>query len=478
MYRNNIFFLSYLVIILFIHDNKAGFYAAYEDNQAVAFCYYLAPITNNNDCGWSNFHNSALNIDQMLHDAQLKNIPTYVILPSYYHNTSPLSEDAPFIEGARCALTWAKYYGATIILYDRDTSINVNAHMYYREIQYEYKNNNKVVFDSDFDQVASLGTVLISGGAGFLGSHLVGKLLDRGYCVIALDNLSTCNKENITPYLNNKNFKFIHHDVSIPCEFNSPLTHIIHAASLPSPEYYYNKPRETLITGLHGTKNLLDIAIQHNAQFLFTSTSEVYGDPRVHPQPEDYAGNVDPMGKRAQYDQSKRGGETLISLYFKKYYLDVRIARIFNTYGPHMSLNDGRVVTNFIKAVFEQKPLKIYGSGLQTRSFAYVDDTVDGIIKLMTSAHITPQTAIADRVVNIGTPEEFTVEALARKVVDLASKYCNYTPQIIHIEQPDMYDPKIRRPDISRAKALLNFEPSVPLDEGLKKTFLFFLTNH
>jgi dTDP-glucose 4,6-dehydratase len=233
-----------------------------------------------------------------------------------------------------------------------------------------------------------------------------------------------------------------------------------------------------LLVGLHGTQNTLEVARAKNARYLFTSTSEVYGDPLIHPQPESYGGNVDCMGKRSAYDQSKRGAEVLIKLYFEHYGVDTRIARLFNTYGPGMRLADGRVINNFLESLINNTPLKINGSGDQTRSFAYVDDTIDGIFRLIDNDALCNEPHITQRVFNLGNPDEFTINELAYKVNELSKKYFNREIPIIHRENPDMSDPRMRRPDISRAQTILGFMPRVSLDEGLEKSLQFFLNKH
>jgi dTDP-glucose 4,6-dehydratase len=315
---------------------------------------------------------------------------------------------------------------------------------------------------------------LISGAIGFIGSHLTKALLDQGHQVIGLDNLSCCDSKNIEPFKSNANFNFFYHDVTQPIEVAGPIDCVIHLASVPSPAFYYAMPIETMTSGLCGTENMLEVALQKRARFLFTSTSEVYGDPTVSPQPETYPGNVDPLGMRAPYDQSKRGAETLIKIYHERYHLDVRIARLFNTYGPHMRLDDGRVITNFIQALLTNTPMTLYGSGEQTRSFSYVNDTVRGLLRLL-NVEFAPTTPIQERVFNIGSTHEVTIEQLAHKYNEVARKLGISPTEIKSIKAFDTSDPKQRRPDLTRAQQILQYEPTFSLTDGLEKTLLYFL---
>ena len=243
---------------------------------------------------------------------------------------------------------------------------------------------------------------------------------------------------------------------------------------MPSPKDYYERPIETLRAGLHGTYQTLQLAEKNAARYLLGSTSEVYGDPDVNPQPETYIGNVDVMGKRSQYDQSKRGAETFCKLFFDQYGLDIRIARIFNTYGPHMRLGDGRVVTNFIQAALLNTPLTIYGTGNQTRSFAYVADTVQALYKLATNDSIAQLEDIDDRIFNVGNPQECSINVVAQKINNLSQKHLDKTVSITHIPQFDFTDPKVRKPDITKISHALDYHPNIDFDQGLEKTFLYF----
>jgi len=307
-------------------------------------------------------------------------------------------------------------------------------------------------------------TVLITGGAGFIGSHLCEFLLGKGFKVICMDNLITGSKKNIG-YLNtNKNFKFINHDVSKHIAIDEDLNYIMHFASPASPIDYQKIPIQTLKAGSLGTHNTLGLALAKKAKYLLASTSEVYGDPLVNPQPESYWGNVNPIGVRGCYDEAKRFAEALVMAYHRIHNVDIRIARIFNTYGPKMRKDDGRVVPNFINQALNNEPITVYGDGGQTRSFCYVSDLIEGIYKLMNSD--------IDEPVNIGNPEEHTIIGFA----EIVKKLTKSKSKIVFEELP-VDDPHVRRPDISKAKKELGWEPKVGLKEGLQKTIGWFRDN-
>jgi UDP-glucuronate decarboxylase len=314
-------------------------------------------------------------------------------------------------------------------------------------------------------------TVLVAGGAGFIGSHLCESLLRDNYPVICVDNLITCNKSNIENLLKNPNFKFLEFDVTKPVADklkNQNIGYILHLASPASPNKnsprsYINFPIETLLANSAGTYNLLELARKFNAKFLYASTSEIYGDPAISPQKENYFGNVNPNGIRSVYDEGKRFGEAMTFGYLRKYNLDVRIIRIFNTYGPIMLADDGRVVSNFICQAIKDKPITIYGKGTQTRSFCYVSDMVAGI-KL---AMFAPNTK--GEVFNLGNPDERSILELANLIKNLA----NSKSEIVFEDLPED-DPKSRKPDISHAKEVLNWEPKITVEEGLEKTINYF----
>ena len=299
--------------------------------------------------------------------------------------------------------------------------------------------------------------ILITGGAGFIGSHLVDKFISRKYNVIAIDNLLTGTKKNLDPFLKNENFTFLNLDVQNHIEISQDLDYVLHLASAASPKAYTQHPINTLKAGSIGTINTLGLAKAKNAKYLLTSTSEVYGDPQISPQPETYWGNVNPNGVRSMYDEAKRFAEAAVASYNRIYNLDTSILRLFNTYGPNMKINDGRVVTNFISQAISNQDITIYGKGDQTRSFCYVDDTVSGIIKAMESN--------SSEVFNIGNPNEITILQLAEKIISLT----NSNSSIKFVDLPED-DPMQRNPDITKANEKLNWFPKVLLEDGLMKT--------
>ena len=299
--------------------------------------------------------------------------------------------------------------------------------------------------------------IVITGGSGFVGSYLCEKLINDGHKIIVIDNLLTGSTENINNLLVKENFSFIEHDVQDHIEIEDKVDYVLHFASAASPKAYTEHPVNTLKAGSVGTINTLGLAKKHSAEYLLASTSEVYGDPLISPQNEEYWGNVNPNGERSMYDEAKRFAEAAVATYSRSYDLKTKIVRIFNTYGPRMQLNDGRVVTNFIVQALRNENITIYGDGTQTRSFSYVEDTVAGIISLMNSTEYD--------VFNIGNPNEMTVGKLAEKIIELTDS----TSEIKYLELPND-DPKQRKPDITKAKTKLNWEPKVNLDEGLSKT--------
>jgi len=303
--------------------------------------------------------------------------------------------------------------------------------------------------------------VLISGGAGFLGSHLCDWFIQRNYKVIAVDNLLTGSLRNIAHLRKNKDFKFVKHDVYKPFKVAGSVDYVMHFASPASPVDYANHPIATMLVGSYGTHNLLEIARLKKAVFFMASTSEVYGDPLVHPQKESYWGNVNPNGPRSIYDEAKRYAEAATFAYKRVYKMDVKVVRIFNTYGPRMQIKDGRVVPNFIDQILHHQPLTVYGNGKQTRSFCYVDDLVDGITRLLLSKISGP--------VNIGNPREFTILEFAQLIRE------KYDPKAKIVFKPlPTDDPKQRKPDISLARKELGWEPKVSLEEGIGRTMEYF----
>jgi len=307
--------------------------------------------------------------------------------------------------------------------------------------------------------------ILITGGAGFIGSHLADHLLGDGHSVIAIDNLATGHTRNIEHLAGHDRFRFIHHDVTEYIYIEGELDVVLHLASLPSPVDYLRKPIPTLKVGALGTHKALGLARAKGALFMLASTSEVYGDPLEHPQSEEYWGNVNPVGPRGVYDESKRFAEAITMAYHRYHGLDTRIFRIFNTYGPRMRVDDGRVVTNFIAQALRGEPLTVYDDGSRTRSFCYVSDLVEGIVRLMQ----TPE----HRPVNLGNPIEMKIIEFAEAVQRLAGT----GTELVHVTPTDERtkdDPQVRRPDISRAREVLGWEPRVSLDDGLAATIAYF----
>jgi len=303
--------------------------------------------------------------------------------------------------------------------------------------------------------------ILVTGGAGFIGAHLCEYLLEGNHKVICVDNLITGRRENIEEFLENKGFEFIKYDITKIFSYENKIDWILHLACPASPVDFEKYPLEILKVGSFGTSNMLELAKEHKARFLLASTSEVYGDPEINPQNEEYWGHLNPIGVRSVYDESKRFAEALTMAYHRKYGLDTRIARIFNTFGPKMRLDDGRVVPNFIDQAIHNKPLTVYGDGTQTRSFCYISDQIEGLVKLMKSDHHFP--------INIGTTDELTILEFAKKI----KKMCDSKSKITFHPLPKD-DPKQRRPNIKKAREILDWEPKISLEEGLKKTIDYF----
>jgi dTDP-glucose 4,6-dehydratase len=304
--------------------------------------------------------------------------------------------------------------------------------------------------------------VVITGAAGFIGSHLAETLLDRDYSVIGIDNLLTGDTANIS-HLHNRDFTFIKHDVTNYIYVDGPVHYVLHWASPASPIDYFELPIPTLKVGALGTHKALGLAKEKNATFVLASTSEVYGDPLEHPQKESYWGNVNPIGPRGVYDEAKRFAEAMTVAYHRYHGLDAKIVRIFNTYGPRMRVKDGRAVPEFISQALRNEDVTVFGDGAQTRSFTYITDLVDGVIRLMLSNVNEP--------VNIGNPREMTIEQIARTIIKMTGS----KSKIVYRPLPTD-DPKVRQPDITRARTLLGWEPKVPLEEGLVKTIEYFRT--
>lgn len=305
--------------------------------------------------------------------------------------------------------------------------------------------------------------IVLTGGAGFIGSHLADRLVAEGHEVIAVDNLITGFEENIAHLLGNPLFSYLRQDITLPFDIPGQVDWVLNLASPASPIDYLRLPLETLRVGSYGTHNTLDLARAKGASYLLTSTSEVYGDPQVHPQPESYWGNVNPNGPRSVYDEAKRYAEAATMAYHREFGLDVRIVRIFNTYGPRNRVDDGRVVPTFINQALRNEPLTVFGEGRQTRSFQYVDDLVEGLRLLMERGNHQP--------VNIGNPNEMTILQFARLIIDLTGS----ASEIVYRPLP-VDDPQIRQPDISRARDLLGWEPRVPVEAGLQRTIDWYRT--
>ena len=313
---------------------------------------------------------------------------------------------------------------------------------------------------------------VVTGGAGFLGSHLCDYLLAQGHEVVCIDNLITGSRDNIAHLFGNEKFSFAKHDVTNDMFIHGPVDFVLHFASPASPVDYLKLPIQTLKVGSLGTHKALGLAKYKNARFLLASTSEVYGDPQIHPQTEDYWGNVNPIGYRGVYDEAKRFAEAMTMAYHRYHNLDTRIVRIFNTYGPRMRMNDGRALPNFISQALKNEKLTVYGNGRQTRSFCYVSDLIRGIYRLLMSNEAMP--------VNIGNPDEVTVYQAAQEVLELGRALGAVKPgqgsvELVPMPEKNADDPKIRKPDITRARTILEWEPEVPRKDGFARTIEFFM---
>ncbi|HVS65893.1 MAG TPA: UDP-glucuronic acid decarboxylase family protein [Thermoanaerobaculia bacterium] len=302
---------------------------------------------------------------------------------------------------------------------------------------------------------------LITGGAGFLGSHLCDRALAEGHRVLCLDNFLTGRRDNIAHLIEREDFRLIEHDITKPFDPPDRIDNVLHFASPASPIDYLELPIQTLKVGSLGTHNTLGLARAHRSRYLLASTSEVYGDPLVHPQPESYWGNVNPVGPRGVYDEAKRFAEAMVMAYHRFHEIDTRIVRIFNTYGPRMRQRDGRVVPNFIRQALRGEPLTVYGDGSQTRSFCYVEDLIEGIWRLLESEIHDP--------VNVGNPEEMTIKHFAERILALTSSSSTIAHEPLPVD-----DPKTRQPDIAKARQMLGWEPAVELDDGLERTIEYF----
>lgn len=478
---------------------------------AVPSCDDVAP-----EEAWDCFTFCTLQLPALLERAHVEQKKVLLLIPDNYQHTKTTQPSAPLTEGARVAMAWISAYyrfydlDATILICSSQNSAEhfikicntflTNASPTHKEsihqrvlnldtipeqnqpddlcfykkvLLYQISPQPTLITPELPEQQPHQKRILITGGAGFIGSHLAERYLLEGHQVIILDDFSCCTQENLTT-IKHPNLFWYKYDVSNPFSVEGPIDTVFHLASYPSPVDYYQKPIQTMRAGLHGTRNSLELALEKNARFVMGSTSEVYGDPHVHPQPEAYAGNVDPIGKRSQYDQSKRGAETWCKYYFDTYNLDIRIMRIFNTYGPRMRLGDGRVVTNFIKAALENSSITIHGTGDQTRSFGFVSDTVDGIYRVAESNDISSFSDLDDRIFNVGNPGEFSINQVAEAVNTLSQKLLGNPTTITHIPQFDMSDPQIRCPNISHIQNVTGYNPTILFKDGLQRTFQYF----
>lgn len=534
MLLNRNYLLSFIIshlVFASLHSLDNGLYQYVRHDGKRMILAAILPLASASEQplerAYSTFMLGSLHIQHAIEEARATGSSLVVCVPNVYSKTYQLGADAGWREGARMALAWSSAAArfdslgelSLWIVETNDYAEDVDPEKLCHVLENIELNDKRIrtledihqriicleTFSSDYSRTSlnhlelltlkPLNTdcqkfpdglpsllpnqkrYLITGAAGFLGSHLSELILQQGHQVIGVDNFCCSNNENLARLSNYPYFSFVNWDITQRFDVEGKLDGVVHMASVPSPEFYYRLPKETLQTGIEGTLNCLEIARTHNARFLFTSTSEVYGDPEVSPQAEDYWGNVNPIGPRSQYDQSKRGAETLINLFSQRHGIDCRIARIFNTYGPGMILNDGRVVTNFIQALITNKPMIIHGSGKQTRSFAYYLDTVNGIYSLLTNESFEPNCPLNQRVVNIGSEEEYSINELALIAQDIAKTFFGYESEIIHVSHIDATDPRQRHPDLTRAKQLIGFSPRVSLRDGFIKTLDFFI-NH
>lgn len=521
----NIYLLSLLIFSAYSKVNNKGILILEKQNKTkglILKCKINSQKEYNLSNAWECYHQTVFDFPKVFELANKKKLPILLLVPENYSNISPVDSEAPWIESARVALTYASVFyrfknlNVKVLLIPNDQINNFfNKDLFVKlllkkrkdllpnpisKIIFNLKNLNilnsknnlkkysfstysskfidkKIEIVNHYLPIDKAKRILVSGAAGFIGSHYVKYLLKKGHQVIALDSLYCGNMKNLSDIKNDNNFYFKQFDISKKFDIPGQIDYIVHLASVPSPEFYYKAPFKTLDSGLAGIKNMLDLAVRKKSKFIFTSTSEVYGDPHISCQHEKYAGNVNPMGMRCQYDESKRGAETLAKLYFDKFGLDIRIARVFNTFGPNMSLSDGRVVTNFCKAILENQPMKIYGDGLQTRSFAFISDTLDGLIKLTFSNKVNNLKTIQKRIFNIGNNKEITIKDLAQIFNSISKDTLDKTVDIEFIPNIDQTDPKQRKPNLKRAYKYLNYKPKINIELGLKETLLYFLNN-
>ncbi len=506
---------------------SAEFYTLERHGKTEAYVFSYLDINTQNPL--ASFRQVVFNfpalLDYVHKNSDVKKI--VLMVPKGLVGRSPLDDEAPLYEGARVALSWASAYvrfeklgnlDIRVLLCDKKLEGNELA----RQVDLLSRRVVDLKKDMDLEEcmkarcfsdissglysvtkepsvlrpfnsepliktswnvfpAVSFGPLVegrkrfvVTGGAGFLGMHLVQRLIKEGHQVIVVDNGLCCDPRNFDILRKLSNCAVVDYDVTVPFFVQGKIDWIIHLASVPSPVFYYDLPIETLKTGLNGTLNCMDLALNTGAKFLFASTSEVYGDPKVNPQPETYVGNVNPIGKRCQYDQSKRGAETLIKLYTdKNKNFDARMVRIFNTYGPYMRLQDGRFITHMIESVFANKPIRVYGDGTQTRSFGYATDTVDGIVRLI-NYEFNGHMPIDKKVFNVGNQREMSINDAVAIVQKLAKKMFNRDISHYYEKQIDATDPTKRCPDLTRTTSVLGYKPTIMVEEGIEQTIRYF----
>ena len=507
---------------------NAEFYTLERQGKIDAYVFSYLDVDKKNPM--KSFREVVFNFPALLDHVQKKSEVKRVVLlvPKDLTGRSPLDDEAPLYEGARVALSWASAYvrfeklgnlDIRVLFCDKKFEGNelaqqvdlltrraveikkemnpeeqmkarcfcdIESGLYYKTKDASFLRpfNSDPLIKSEWNVFPQItwGNLpegkkrfVVTGGAGFLGMHLVQRLLKEGHQVVVIDNGLCCDSRNFNILRKFPNCAVINYDVTVPFFVQGAIDWVIHLASVPSPVFYYDLPVETLKTGLNGTINCMDLALNTGAKFLFASTSEVYGDPQVHPQSETYVGNVNPIGKRCQYDQSKRGAETLIKLYTAKNpNFDARMVRIFNTYGPYMRLQDGRFITHMIEAVFANKPIRVYGDGTQTRSFGYATDTVDAIVRLI-NHEFKGNEPIDQKVFNAGNDHEMSINDAVTVVEKLAKKMFNRDITHYYEEQIDATDPTKRCPDLTRTTSVLGYTPSVTAEKGIEQTIRYFL---
>ncbi len=507
------------VLLLFVTTNLNSYLPPFSGLQSKLHSFYAFYIPHPAEHldGADYFFKACFEFPDLLKKAHLENKSVLLIIPETYEKVATTEETAPFIEGARIALAWASAYFRFANLGNTDVRTlvipkNLTPKEFLNNVTYtlntsfqsikggtpEKKMAQRIINSKDFtvqiyeyttDTIiqkttsfinphTDKKTIVITGAAGFLGSHLAKAYLEKNFVVIGFDNFICSTEENLVSLKSNPHFIFHEFDVSQPYTIDGRVDFIAHLASIPSPADYYKMPLETLRSGLHGAKEALELSVKKNARILLASSSEVYGNPEVHPQSEEYRGNVNPIAMRSQYDESKRGEETLCKIYFDKHKVDIRIARIFNTFGPGMRLSDGRVMTNFIQAALDNTPMIIHGDGTQTRSPAFVTDTIQGLMLFLESDEFSKYENIQNRICNIGTPKEYDVNQIAETVNNVSEKYIGRRVPMKHISHIDPTDPKIRRPDITRISTITGFKPIITFEEGIEKMFVHYMEKY